>query len=75
MGYIVLADLAGALPRRLKLGYVVIPDFPENELGPAALDLIGEETMRKYMALPLRFEDARLLVAMSDPKTSSRSKT
>ena len=75
MGYIVLADLAGALPRRLKLGYVVIPDFPENELDPAALDLIGEETMRKYMALPLRSEDARLLVAMSDLKTSSRSKT
>ena len=70
-----LADLAGALPRRLKLGYVVIPDFPENELDPAALDLIGEETMRKYMALPLRSEDARLLVAMSDLKTSSRSKT
>lgn len=70
-----LADLAGALPRRLKLDYVVIPDFPENELDPAALDLIGEEAMRKYMALPWRFEDARLLVAMSDPKTSSRSKT
>ena len=75
MGYIVLADLAGALARRLKLGYVVIPDFPEDELGPAVLDLIVEETMRKYMALPLRFEDARLLVSMSDPKTSSRSKT
>ena len=75
MGYIVLTDLAGALARRLKLGYIVIPDFPEDELDPAALDLIVEETMRKYMALPLRFEDARLLVALSDPKTSSRSKT
>ena len=70
-----LADLAGALARRLTLDYVVIPDFPEDELDLAALDLIVEKTMRKYMALPLRFEDARLVVVMSDPKVSSRSKT
>ncbi|MDP8926584.1 MAG: hypothetical protein M3M97_06680 [Actinomycetota bacterium] len=75
MGYVVLADLAGALAGRLKLDYVVITGLPEDEIDPAALDLIGEETMRKYMALPLRFEDARLVVAMSDPKTSSRSET
>jgi type IV pilus assembly protein PilB len=67
------ADLAGALAGRLKLDYLVIPDFPEDEIDPVALDLIGEERMRKYMALPLRCEDARLVVAMSDPKTSSRS--
>jgi hypothetical protein len=53
----------------------VIPDFPEHEIDSAALDLIGEERKRKYMALPLRFEDARLVVAMSDQKTSSCSKT
>jgi len=67
------ADLAGALAGRVKLDYLIIPDFPEDEIDPAALDLIGEERVRKYMSLPLRFEDARLVVAMSDPETSSRS--
>lgn len=73
LGYVVPADLAGALAGRVKLDYLIIPDFPEDEIDPAALDLIGEERMRKYMSLPLRFEDARLVFAMSDPETSSRS--
>jgi type IV pilus assembly protein PilB len=67
LGFAVPADLAQALAKRLKLDYVVISDFSEDDLDPTALDLIGQETMRKYMALPLRFESGRLVVAMSDP--------
>ncbi len=36
-------------------------------MDPAALDLFGEETLRKYMVLPLRFKGDTLVVAMSDP--------
>ena len=67
LGFVVPADLAQALAKRLKLDYVVISDLSENEVDPEALNLIGEETIRKYMALPLRFEDGRLVVAMSEP--------
>jgi hypothetical protein len=45
LGYVVAADLAGALAGRVKLDYLIIPDFPEDEIDPAALDLIGEERM------------------------------
>lgn len=67
LGYIVPTDLAQALARRLKLDYVVISELSEEEVDPAALDLFGEETLRKYMVLPLRFEGDTLVVAMSDP--------
>lgn len=72
LGYVLPADLARALARRLKLDYVVISDLSEGEVDPEALKLVGEETMRKYMALPLRFENGRLVVAMPTRTTSSR---
>jgi type IV pilus assembly protein PilB len=67
LGFVVPADLARALAKRLRLNYVVISDLSEDDVDPAVFDLIGEETMRKYKALPLRFEDGKLVVAMSDP--------
>ncbi len=67
LGYVVPADLAQALARRLKLDYVVISELSGGEVDPAALDLFGEETLRKYMVLPLRFEGDTVVVAMSDP--------
>lgn len=67
LGYVLPADLAQALAKRLKLDYVVITDLSEGEVDPEALNLIGEETMRKYTALPLRFENGRLVVAIADP--------
>ena len=67
LGYILPADLAQALARRLKLDYVVISELSEDEVNPEALDLIDEEALRKYMALPLRFESGKLVVAMANP--------
>ena len=67
LGFVLPADVARALAKRLKLDYVVISDLSEDEVDPEALNLLGEETMRKYTALPLRFEGDRLVIAMSDP--------
>jgi type IV pilus assembly protein PilB len=67
LGFVTAPDLAQALARRLKLDYVVISELSADEVDAEALNLIGEETLRKYSALPLRFEDGHLIVAMSDP--------
>ncbi|MEJ7871432.1 MAG: hypothetical protein WKF67_04175, partial [Rubrobacteraceae bacterium] len=67
LGYILPADLAQALAKRLKLDYVVISELSEDEVDPEALNFINEEALRKYMALPLRFESGKLVVAMANP--------
>ncbi len=67
LGFVTAEDLARALARHLKLEYVVISELPPGEVDTEVLGLLDEETVRKYMALPLRFENDRLVVAMSDP--------
>ncbi len=67
LGFVTPADLGQALAERLKLAFIVVADLSEDEVDPAAIELISEEAIRKYMALPLRIEDGQLLVAMSDP--------
>ncbi|HET7480223.1 MAG TPA: ATPase, T2SS/T4P/T4SS family [Rubrobacteraceae bacterium] len=67
LGLVEAEDLARALARRLKLDFVVISELSESEVDPDVLNLIEERTLRKYTALPLRFEDGRLVVAMSNP--------
>ncbi len=67
LGFVTPADLGRALAERLKLDFVVVADLTEDEVDPAVLELVSEEQLRKYMALPLRIEGGRLLVAMSDP--------
>jgi type IV pilus assembly protein PilB len=63
-GLITEADLARAQAQRLRL------DFVELELESVdreALELVPERMLRKHDALPLRTENGRLVVAMSDP--------
>lgn len=67
LGYIVPADLAQALAQRLRLDYVVLSELGPDDTDSEALNLMDEESCRKYKALPLRFEDEHLVVAMSDP--------
>ena len=67
LGYIMPTDLGRALAERLKLDFVVVADLSEDEVDTSAIELVREDALRKYMALPLRIEDGRLLVAMSDP--------
>ncbi len=67
LGFVTAEDLARALAEHLKLEYVVISELSPDEVDPEVLGLLDEETLRKYMVLPLRFENGRLIVAMSDP--------
>lgn len=67
LGYIEPEDLAQALARRLRLDFVIISELSEDEVDNEALDMMEEKTLRKYKALPIRFEENKLVVAMSDP--------
>jgi len=67
LGYVTAGDLARALAKQLKLEYVVISELSADEVEEEALTLLDEATLRKYMVLPLRLQDGRLVVAMSNP--------
>jgi type IV pilus assembly protein PilB len=67
LGFVTAEDLAQALAKHLKLEYVVISELPPGAVEEEALGLLDEKAMRKYMVLPLHFEDGRLVAAMSDP--------
>ena len=66
LGFVTAEDLAQALAKHLKLEYVVISELAPDEVDAQVLGLLDEEMLRKYMVLPLRFENGRLIVAMSD---------
>ena len=67
LGFVTAEDLAQSLARHLKMEYVVISELSPDEVDAEVLRLLDEGTLRKYMVLPLRFENGRLVVAMSDP--------
>ena len=67
LGFVTAEDLARALAEHLKLEYVVVAELSPEEVDTEVLGLLDEETLRKYMVLPLRFENGRLVAAMSDP--------
>ena len=64
LGHASEADLAEALAKRLRLEYV---EITENDVERQAASLVDRRVLRKHGALPLRVEDGRLVVAMSDP--------
>jgi type IV pilus assembly protein PilB len=64
MGYASKADLARALAKRLRLEYV---EITERDVDRRAASLVDRRVLRKHGAVPLRVEDGKLVVAMSDP--------
>ncbi len=64
LGFISEADLAQAQAQRLGLEYI---DLSENDVDRGAATLIEQKILRKHNVIPLRVEDRRLVVAMSDP--------
>ncbi|MCA1715860.1 MAG: hypothetical protein LC781_03030 [Actinobacteria bacterium] len=64
LGFVSEEDLARAVAEAGGLEYVVLT---EDSVDPAAIPLLGEKALRKYAALPLKVEDGRLVLAMSDP--------
>ena len=64
LGFISELDLAQVQAQRLGLDYI---DLSERDVDPGVLNLMPEKVLRKHKVVPLRVENKRLLVAMSDP--------
>ena len=65
LGYVSETDLAQALARRLRLEYIELTD---SDVDRGLLTLIDQKVLRRHGSVPLRMQDGRLAVAMSDPK-------
>ena len=63
LGYIDSSDLAQALARRYNTDYVVLSELSPGEADSEVIDSVDESTLRKYNALPLRYENDYLVVA------------
>ncbi|MDP8959668.1 MAG: Flp pilus assembly complex ATPase component TadA [Actinomycetota bacterium] len=63
-GLVEEADLVRTLARRIGLEYV---NLGEVAIDPSAGALVPEALARRYAALPIAFEDGKLVVAMADP--------
>ena len=64
LGLVKEADLVGALAKQLGLQFVDLSDIVVDS---NAASLIPEQVARRYRALPVGFDDSRLIVAMADP--------
>lgn len=64
LGLVKEADLVAALASKIGLEFVDLSDHPVD---PSATALVPEQVARRYRALPIGFEDDKLVVAMSDP--------
>src|SRR3954468_10998730 len=58
------ADLVATLAAQIGLEYV---DLAEATIDPAATTLITPALARRYQALPIGWDDSKLVVAMADP--------
>jgi type IV pilus assembly protein PilB len=63
-GFVEEGVLVAALATQIGLPFVDLTDYP---IDPSAAGLIGENLCKRYGALPIGYEDGKLVVAMSDP--------
>ena len=64
LGYISKWDLAQAQAQRFRLQFV---ELTENDVDESVMALVEQKVLRKYKVMPLRVENNRLVVAISDP--------
>ncbi len=64
MGLVKESDLMAALAEQVGYRFV---DISEYTVDASAAGLLSEQVARRYRALPIGYEDNRLLVAMADP--------
>jgi len=57
-------EIMRALERQCKIPYI---DLTDVHADPTALSLIGEDYARKFCAIPIGFEDDKLIVVINDP--------
>lgn len=58
------ADLVATLAAQIGLEYV---DLAEAQIDPTAVAAVSPSLCRRYQAIPIAWEDGRLVVAMADP--------
>jgi len=63
-GQVTEAGLVSTLASQLGLEYVDVADYAVD---PSATTLISDALARRYQALPIGWQDGRLVVAMADP--------
>ena len=63
-GFVTESNLIAALAKRLGLQFVDLTEYP---IDPSASALIPENLARRYKALPVGFDEGKVVVAMSDP--------
>jgi type IV pilus assembly protein PilB len=63
-GVLTESQLVAALAQQIGMRFVDLTEFPVDG---AALSSIPQAVARRYNAMPIGYEDGRLLVAMSDP--------
>ncbi|MGH9151805.1 MAG: GspE/PulE family protein [Acidimicrobiales bacterium] len=63
-GLVTEGDLVAMLSRQIGLDFV---DLSEHSIDPSAAGLVSSSLARRYEALPVGWEDNRLVLAMADP--------
>ena len=63
-GLVAERDLVQVLAKNIGMEFV---DLEETTIDPAASSLLPEALANRYAAIPIRFEDDKLVVAMADP--------
>jgi len=64
LGFVGEQNLVSALAKQIGLPFVDLGDYPVD---PSAASLISDALAKRYSALPIGYEDSKLVVAMSDP--------
>lgn len=64
MGMLSDVDIVKALEKQINIPYANLEELTAD---PAALSLISEDKARKYCAVPVGFDDDRLIVVINDP--------
>jgi len=63
-GYVQETDLVKTLAHQIGMDYI---DLDEVQIDPAAAALLPEALASRYLALPVGYQDGKLVVAMADP--------
>ncbi|MBW3658811.1 MAG: Flp pilus assembly complex ATPase component TadA, partial [Actinobacteria bacterium] len=62
--YVTERDLVSALAQQIGMEFVDLQDF---DVDASAVTRISDTIAKRYNAIPIKFEDGKLVVAMSDP--------
>jgi type IV pilus assembly protein PilB len=63
-GVVSESDLVATLAARIGLDFIDLPDYA---IDPSAVGLISDSLARRFQAIPIGWEENRLVVAMADP--------